>query len=275
MSDNPAVAKVTTEEHGEIEVALDAVALPENYRVLAPGETPEGFVSRGDYNKDVATARKEAAKGLVNPATLLDDQDFRRRLYNHHGIEFEPETLAPIGKLPEDYQELRKQVNTLSSENKTLKGENAAYKAENEKSRYASHLSSLRVEMDHGETYVRRDKLESIFPGSQPAFLKECADQFTYSEDYGAYVFHDEDGEIVMDGARPAGYKAFLKRLKAHAGDRVFADRRQGGPDLSGDDGRPPRGAGKKTMLRSEFNTLSVPEQGALLRKGDTVVVDA
>lgn len=238
------------------EVPLDAVKLPDTLALFETnGKTgPDGRpVPKGFYTETaLEAARREAseaaAKGLKNPADLEKDEDFFRRVLKHRGIQVDEKGL-PVGRLPEEERQRLAELDRIRAERDDLKAANAAYAEQITTTRLSSLKAQLVTAFNRAETYLKREKLESDFPGAEPPFIQQAAAQFEWSEAHGAYVFRDAEGNVVMKDGKPAGADAFAAMHKA-ARPQHFEDRR---PESSNLTREAPRRA-TRTISQADFS---------------------
>jgi len=251
-----------TTDKGDITVESTAIKSTEGLSFYESDKAPAGFVPVTEH-----TAKIEAAtKGLKNPAELVTDDGFFKRMMKQRGMEYDPSTLKPIGQLSDEHRQQLARVDNLLSENKRMKEMNQSLLGDIQQSRTTSLKAKLRNQMDQPETYVKRDKLESIFPGKDPPFLSECASQWEWSDTHKTHVFKDNEGNVVMNEGRPATEREFLTMLKSHAGDRVFDTPRQKGSNFN----RPHIPAGK-VLTKHAFDVLSPASKIQHFKDGGTV----
>lgn len=226
-------------------------------KVQYKGETievdePEGYVKADDLaalKKNLAIARrnlKKAQESSLSREALMDDEEFVSAFLDHHGIPHEGGKL----KLPEDLKDAAAIEDEYRNRLKTARqGWEAKEIAPRDKRIEALEGSlgtersrSLRGALEQGG--VRAGLLESMFEplpfgNGKYAPVHAAADNFTWSDEVGNHVLH-EDGEPVYDSAgNPitpgVGYWNHVKEtVDEPTRHRLFGDNRQRGNGMSG-----------------------------------------
>lgn len=256
------------------EVPLDAVKLPETLAVFETNgksgpdgrPVPKGFYTETALEAARREAAEAAAKGLKNPADLVKDADFFKRIMKENGIQLDEKGL-PVGRLPEEDRQKLVELDRIRAERDELKTANTAFQEAITASRTASLKAHLMTAFNRDETYLKREKLEADFPGQEPPFIVQAAAQFEWSEAHNQHVFRDEHGNVVMKDGKPAGPDEFAAMHKK-ARPAHFEDRRPSSSNFPGG----PTPSGGKTISRADFDRLSPSEQSQRMRGGYVVV---
>lgn len=210
------------------EVGPDAIQAPKDF-VVMPQASFDATI------EDRIGRERRKFEGRVDASDLLADDDFFQKAARKRGIELDASGKVAAKLDPDKVRELQssweaEHLRPLKDQNEELLG--------TIKETRRSTLSQKLVEAAR-KAGVRKEHLESIFPGATPAFIAQCAEQFEWHDDKEAFYFKDPTGNPVFSpepkaGSPFAGPEQFFDGLRKRDKEYLwFAD---GRPDASGFD---------------------------------------
>lgn len=255
-------------------------------------EAPAGYVPESE----VATLRQELSKTkrLLNKANtsrpntdaLMDDAEFVRSVFDHHGVPYDdegrfklPETMKDAGKIEEEYrtrlakaqeQWRTKELSPIAEKLKAL-----------ESSLNETRGTTLRqqIESSARRAGVVDDKFKPLPFGTKKNFapVHAAQDLFSWDDEAGAHVLRDGEDVVYDSKGQPVTADTYWDFFKETAQEDVqrewFGDNRQRGSGFRNNGNA--RGA-RFTMSRAEVRKS--PSQYRALKEqakaaGQSVVI--
>jgi hypothetical protein len=187
-------AKVKHEEK-ELDVAIDAIALPDGYQILAPGTTPKGFVSE-TYFKDELDRRGKAMAGLIKPDDAIADDGLFKRMAERRGIGL-GEDLKPTRKIdPDEIKSMREQWR--KEELEPVRGQLDTVTKQYRDRERNDLMHEVERAMAPAEGPKVKEALRSrTFPDQPPAIVEQLLKRFERDDERGVWFFRDGAGNPV------------------------------------------------------------------------------
>lgn len=227
---------VTIQHNGQdITVPLEAVALPDQYVLLGPGEAPEGFVPESAVNAKVNEKMKHAKR------TLSQDADFVQSILAASGVPLDDDGRPAIPKPGKDIDVAKLQDAWAREHLEPIKGQITAQEAQ---------IKRLLASRKRSEIFQA-----AIAAGVRDEFLKPATgkdgDPTVWENMIGGYLDYDPDNDMfaVREGegfayssgknGKPwAGVSDFHERArKNEALKGFFKDNRPGDTGLGSTNG--------------------------------------
>lgn len=209
------------EEVDVASIALDHAVLPEGYRLLEPGKTPEGYVSK-TFMEDELKRRSKAFDGMKKPDEIMGDNEFFRQMAERRGIKL-GDDLKPVEKFsPEQVNSIKEQVR--NDELKPVQERLTTLLETIERKERENFKLGIEKALDADGVRVKKELRTRIFDDSPPSLVNDLMSRFSKDEERGVYYFKDDAGNPVYSdnptSENPyAGPKKLLAMLKAKGVD--------------------------------------------------------
>ncbi len=184
--------KVKLEDGTEVEVERPAGLLDE-------AEVREKFMPKATFEAELTTRVDSIItnKGLVDPATLMDSEDFKVKFMEHHEIASNKTADQYKADLASEAEKLRRKEVAPLQEKLTAANKRISVKNQRE-------LSSVLLTAAAG--LVKTPLLKGSAT-SRPAFVAMIGDNFGFSDEHDAWFVKNADGSFAFPKKGDAPYK--------------------------------------------------------------------
>lgn len=230
--------KVKLENGDEVEVERPTGLLDE-------AEVREKFMPKATFESELKTRVDSiiANKGLVDPETLMDSEDFKVKFMEHHEISSNKTADQYKADLANEAEKLRRKEVTPLKE--ALETANKRIVVKNQR-----ELSSILLTAAAGR--VKTPLLKGTAT-SRPAFVAMVGDNFGFSDEHDTWFVKNSDGSFAFPKKGDSPYKTpeeFVEEwLEDEANADFLAEERQHLPGIK--PGGTPKG-GRVTISRAD-----------------------